>query len=166
MLDGTVKRLLIDRGPLSATELLKAAQESGSDLGPSGEEALLAELHGSAGGFTRLDDGRWAHIAEPGHRRVVTHRLTQPEIVHDALTITPDLVLIPALEDDSDLLRPTDRGTLTCAFPPWLETDPDDRPADAFDDNGSLQLPPGTLGDLNADEGDLVSLRITTRGVR
>ena len=42
----------------------------------------------------------------------------------------------------------------------------DDRPADAFDESGSLLLPPGTLGGLSVDEGDLVSLTITARGIQ
>ena len=164
---GTVERLLIDRGPLSAIELIEVVRESGVDLGTDAEEDLLTELYEVGDDFTRLASGRWAHVPTLVGGRMFTHRLTDLEIAHDVLTITPDLVAIPALPDDSGLLRLTDRGALTVAYPGWREAEPDDdRPADAFDELGSLLLPPGTLDDLRAGDGDLVGLRITARGIQ
>ena len=164
---GAIERLLIDRGPLSVGELLAAVQEAGFDLGPDAEERLLDELYESyADIFIRLMDDRWAHLTTLVDNRVFTHRLTNAEIVHDVLTISPDLVPILAVEEHSDLLRLVDGVQLTVAFPRWVEDAPeDDRPADAFDESGSLLLPPGTLNGLSVDEGDLVSLTITDRGI-
>src|SRR6478735_3457023 len=105
-LDGTLARLLTDRGPLSVAELTDAVGESGIDLGSDAEEELLTELYESAGdGFARLADDRWVYVPALVGGRVVTHRLTQPEIVHDALATIPDLALILALPDNSDQLE-------------------------------------------------------------
>ena len=66
------------------------------NLSPEAEQELLTEFYDSREEFARLADGRWAYVPPLVSGRLVTHRLTNPEIVHDVLTITPDLVLLLA----------------------------------------------------------------------
>jgi tetratricopeptide (TPR) repeat protein len=167
-LDETIVTILLDRGPLSLTELTDAVQESGFDLGTDPEEELLTELYDSAGGeFRPLTGGRWAYAPPLVSGRTMTHRLTELEVAHDVVSVTPDLALILTLPNDSDQLRLVDGGPLAIAYPRWLDPEPvdHDRPDDAIGQFGSVLLPAGTLAGLSAFEGDIVSLTITDRGV-
>lgn len=169
-MDQVLKEVLLDRGPLSLSELVEALQESelDLDLGPDPEEEVFEELSESVTEeFARLSGDRWAYLPGLVRDRVFTHRLTQAEIAHDLLSVSPDLVSLITLPPDSEMLQLVGGGAVSTAYPGLPGSGSADelaaRPIDQF---GSVLLPAGALAGLDVAPGNLVSVTITDDGVQ
>ena len=133
------------------------------DPGPA--EELLELLYDDLGtDLIPVPDGRSTRLPTLLRDRIFTHRLTDVEVEHDVLTISPDLEPILIMEDEA--LQLTDGELLHLAFSHHPQ-DPDQRtvPAEALDRAGRLVLPIGTLARVEAGAADLVGLQVGAEGI-
>ena len=126
-------------------------------------DVLLDELGDD---FILLQNDCWASLERLSDERVFTHRLTQTEIDHDSVAITPDLELLGLFESPVRHLELTDGSRLLLRFP-RVDTDAEESgpPAGAIDPEGSVLFPPGTLTGLAARIGDVLCVRLTDEGI-
>jgi hypothetical protein len=157
-------RILIEHGPLSEDDIAHRLGEMGfadpEDLLPR----LLNEIDCPA---VPLVDESWVWLPAVVAGRVFTHRVEAQEIAHDILVVTPDLDAITHLCEFEEYAHLADGSPVSVALPAFDEDVLDERgvPLDMVDDGGALVLPPGTLGDLDVADGDLVGLRLTPEGL-
>lgn len=157
-------RILIEHGPLAEDDIAHRLGEVGvanpEDLLPH----LLDEIECPA---VPLVDESWVWLPALIAGRVFTHRVGAQEIAHDILIVTPDLDPITHLCEFEEYAKLADGSPVSVAVPGFDEHVLDDRgvPLEMVDDGGAMVLPPGTLRDLNVEDGDLVGLRLAPEGL-
>jgi hypothetical protein len=158
--------VLTAQGPLTDDQLIAALQERGLDLGEFPVDTLeeaLEEVDGSVG---FLADGRWAWLPALLAGRTFTHRLTEFEIAHDLLSVTPDLVPVEPLLA-GDLAHLSDGTRVKSLLLPFDAEILDDRDV-ALDDlagDAYLLLPPGYLRERLIHPDDVIGLQVAADGV-
>jgi len=147
--------LLRETGPLAEQRWIELIVKRGiTDLGDA--EDLVEHLdHPMVGG---LVDGRMVAVDSLVDERVLTHRLSAPEIDHDILALEPDL------DPLTDLVEPSPGFAL--AYPGLDAQALDERGGPEQDRfrNGAVLLEPGTLAGRRP--GDLIGLRAEGGRVR
>jgi hypothetical protein len=93
---GVAARLLAERGPLEAAELGRALAEAGATRSRDTARTVAAAL-GPDTRFSRLDDGRWAHLPSVLDGAVLAHRLSGSEAAGEVVELDPDLTPIAPL---------------------------------------------------------------------
>ena len=103
------------------------------------------------------DGAGWAGVHAPARRR---------RVAHDLLTVTPNLDPITALCEHEQYQRLADGSPVHVVLAGFDEELLEQRgiPPEVVDPLGALVLPPGTLAALGVAEGDLVGVRLSTRG--
>jgi tetratricopeptide (TPR) repeat protein len=163
-----VRRLLTEHGALTEDQLLTALRAAGVDLGTDPAATLDTTLEDEGlNPAVPLLGGRWAWLPSLLAGRVFTHRLTDRELAHDLLDVTPDLAPVTTLLDSESFERLADGAPVAEVF---AEFDADllaerNIPADAVDVDGALLLPPGYLARLGVAAGELVGVRVTPTGL-
>ncbi|MDQ1320171.1 MAG: hypothetical protein QG655_1414, partial [Actinomycetota bacterium] len=115
-LAAAVHRLLAERGPSTASDLIDALSEAGIDLPPNSEDALADLLEEEDAPVMSLADGRWAWLPALLEGRIFTHRLTPQEAEHDAIGWDRDLSPVSFLTESPDYQRFSDGSPLVEAF--------------------------------------------------
>ncbi|MBI2704173.1 MAG: SEC-C domain-containing protein [Actinobacteria bacterium] len=160
-----LESILGARGPLDFDDLLEATIAD-IDLGAEPEYILNRVIRSTAAHLVaELPDERVAYLPALLDGRIFTHRVTATELEHDFLGLEPDLDPVWMFGDDPNFERLTD-GT------PIRNVDPDDDdvlaergiPYDTVPAGQALLLPDGHLERLGVGEGDLVGLRVTSKG--
>jgi tetratricopeptide (TPR) repeat protein len=155
-----IRQILTERGPLEEEQLYDALVAAQAPMGDEPEE-FFDDLTSSdeLGSVLPLTDGRYCWLPSVLQDRIFTHRLTEREIEHDLLEVTPDLDLpslltegphafglggvpMPVLFDVADL--PAGR----------------DIPQEAISAGGDFLLPAGTLSGLGVKPEELIGLRV------
>lgn len=166
-LAAAVHRLLAERGPSTASDLIDALSEAGIDLPPNSEDALADLLEEEDAPVMSLADGRWAWLPALLEGRIFTHRLTPQEAEHDAIGWDRDLSPVSFLTESPDYQRFSDGSPLVEAFVGMDDDVLAQRgvPATVDVGDGILLLPPGRLAALGAGSGDLIGIRVTPAGL-
>lgn len=166
-LAAAVHRLLAERGPSTASDLIHALSEAGVDLPPDAEDALADLLEDDDAPVTSLADGRWVWLPALLDGRIFTHRLTPQEYEHDAIGWDRDLFPVAFLTERPDYQRLSGGSPLVEAFAGLDDDVLAERGVPATIDvgDGILLLPPGRLAALGAGSGDLIGIRFTPDGL-
>jgi tetratricopeptide (TPR) repeat protein len=158
--------VLSDRGPLTDDQLVAELRDRGIELG----QFPVDELDDAFGALTApvvlLADDRSAWLPALLAGRTFTHRLTEAEIAHDLLFVSPDLVPVePLLAGDGlqlsdgtqmqSLLLPSDAEKLEERGVPL-----DDLPSDAV-----VLLPAGYLSGRHVRVDDVIGFQVTADGL-
>lgn len=166
-LGDVIAGVLTKDGPMTEDQLVAALHNGGVDLGVDPEDVLGEALDDSDGLLVQLDDERWASLPALLAGRVLTHRLTGPEVEHDILDPTLDFIVIDMLVERPEYQRLTDGSPVIPVVPPYYDDTLAERgiPADALGDLGAWVLPRGYLRDKGMGEGDVIALRVTDAGL-
>ena len=161
-----VHRLLAERGPSTAGDLIDALTEAGIAMPPDPAAALDELLENDIAPVLPLADGRWVWLPALLDGRIFTHRLTPLEAANDVIGWDRDLSPLSMLTDSPDYQRLCDGSPLIEAFAGLDDDVLAERGVPAAVDvgEGILLLPPGRLADLGADAGDLLGIRVTAGG--
>ncbi|MEB3070039.1 SEC-C domain-containing protein [[Mycobacterium] vasticus] len=155
--------ILAGHGPLAEDDIDEFLREAGVADPARALRRLRLRIDLPAG---QLVDGRWAWLPSLLAGRVFTHRVTEPEVGFDVLTVSPDLAPIAALcasatyqrlADGSavHLVTPGDEQLLSqLDIPEWL-----------FNHGDVLAFAVGTFERLGVDNGNLVGLRLGDAGL-
>ncbi len=167
ILAAAVRDLLTVRGPMGVDDILAELAPAGVDLGPEAEDILLGVLDGDDEPFDVLTDDRWAWLPALLDGRVVTHRLSGPEIAHDMLLWGPDLSPLSVLVGHAAYRRLSDGSPIADVSPLFDEEELAERgiPGDVLDELGALLLPVGRLAALGLTAGDLIGVRFGADGL-
>jgi hypothetical protein len=160
----TLARILAEHGPLHEDDIARRLRDSGVADPDIVLDELLDETECPA---RQLVDERWVWLPTLLAGRVFTHRLGADEIVHDMLTVTPDLDPITALCEHEQYGRYADGSVAQVVLAGFDDELLERRgiPAELIDPLGALILVPGTLEALGVAEGDLVGVRLTAQGL-
>ncbi len=160
----TLAAILTEHGPLDAEDIAERLDEAGIRDADHVIEDYLDEYSCPA---AELPDERWVWLPALLAGRVVTHRLTEQEITHDLLAITPDLDPILELCNHDGYREFADGAPVTIVLPDFDDLLLEQRgiPFELVDESGVLLLNPGTLTALGLSAGDLVGLRCTDDGL-
>ncbi len=158
-----LESILVEHGPLHEDDIAQRLH----DAGVEDPDAVVQEDLGETCPATQLVDGRWVWLPAVVAGRVFTHRLSPDEADHDVLTVTPDLDPITRLCDYEQYRQLADGSPVEIVLAGFDEEllEQRDIPPWVIDRNGALLLAPGTLAALDVDEGDLVGVRLTARGL-
>ncbi|MGO9509439.1 MAG: SEC-C metal-binding domain-containing protein, partial [Mycobacterium sp.] len=166
MLDPTtiVAEILAEHGPLHEDDIAARLRDGGVADADAVLEKALDEIDFPA---RQLADDRWVWLPALLAGRVFTHRLSADEAAHDALTVAPDMNPITALCEYEQYTRFADGSTAQVAMNDYDDELLEQRgiPPELADPAGALLLAPGTLAALGVAEGDLVGVRLDTRGL-
>ncbi|MGB9226665.1 MAG: hypothetical protein WCB80_26195, partial [Mycobacterium sp.] len=166
MLDPTtiVAEILTEHGPLHEDDIAARLRDGGVADADAVLEKALDEIDCPA---RQLADDRWVWLPALLAGRVFTHRLSADEAAHDALTVAPDLSPITALCEYAQYGHFADGSKAQVVMNDYDDEllEQRDIPAELVDPAGGLLLAPGTLAALGVDEGDLVGVRLDTRGL-
>ncbi|MHA6523356.1 SEC-C metal-binding domain-containing protein [Tessaracoccus sp. G1721] len=155
--------LLITHGPMAEAELRQELLASGHTLGDEEEwfEDLLMDTDPPV---MPIAGDRWVWLPAVLEGRTFTHRLSEDEVKHDVVVLTPDLAPVETLIGDAPHDRFTDGSDALVVYPPDDELD--DRGIDEHaQDSGVLLLERGRLAGLGLGAGDIVGLRVEPDGL-
>ena len=155
-----VPRLLAEHGPLHADEITQRLR----DMGEPVPERVVDEISYPVG---QLTEDRWVWLPAVLSGRVFTHRLSEDELTHDVLLVTPDLDPVTELCHHEQYQRFADGSQALLAIEAYDDELLEERdiPPELVGEGGGLLLTPGTLAGLDVAEGDLVGIRLTPDGL-
>jgi hypothetical protein len=158
--------VLTAQGPLTDDQLVAALRDRGIDLGEFPEETLEDAFDEVDRPVAILTDGRWAWLPALLSGRTFTHRLTEFEIAHDLLLVTPDLDPVERLlaGDDARLSDGTEVRSLLLPFDAEI-LDKRGVRVDDLDEDASLLLPAGYLRGRLVRPDEVIGLQVTADGV-
>jgi tetratricopeptide (TPR) repeat protein len=162
----SVAEVLAEQGPLTDDELVAELQDRGIDLGEFPDELLEIALDEVSAPVMPLADGRWAWLPALLAGRTFTHRITQLEVAHDLLLVTPDLVAAESLlvGDPARLSDGTEVRTILPIFDGEV-LDERGLSIDDIADDAVLLLPAGYLNGRRIRPGDVIGLLVTPGGL-
>jgi tetratricopeptide (TPR) repeat protein len=158
--------VLAARGPLTDDQLVAELRDRGIDLGDFPVDMLDDAFDEVSAPAVLLTDERWAWLPALLAGRTFTHRVTEVEVAHDLLFVTPDLA--PAeLLFAGDAARLSDGTQVRSLLLPFDAEVLHERgvPVDAIPDAAVLLLPPGYLSGRQIRPHDVIGLRVTADGL-
>ena len=162
----SVAEVLTARGPLTEDQIVEELRDRGIDLGEFPQELVADALDVEIAPVVFLSDERWAWLPALLAGRTFTHRLTELEVDHDLLFVTPDLVPADLLlfADDARL---SDGALVRSLVVPFDAEELGERgiPVDDIPDDEVLLLPAGYLGGRHIRPDDVIGLRVTDDGL-
>ena len=158
-----VSRLLVDHGPLDATEIVARLRADGVADPETVSREGLNEMVSPVG---QLVDDRWVWLPALLASRVFTHRLTADELTHDLLTVDPDLGAIAELchWEQFQVFADGSPASLVDGFDDDV-LDERGVPIAVVGEGSALLLSVGTLSALEVIVGDLIGIRLTDSGL-
>lgn len=160
----TLAKILTEHGPLDEDELARWL----SDVGVADPDAFIDEFFNEMDcPISQVVDERWVWLPTLLAGRVFTHRLDADEVVHDMLTVAPDLHPLTTLCEYEGYGQFVDGSPAQVAMSDYDDELLEDRniPEELIGEAGVLLLTPGTLATLGAAPGDLVGVRLTEQGL-
>ncbi|MDX1874533.1 SEC-C domain-containing protein [Mycolicibacterium sp. 120266] len=155
--------MLAETGPLSDDQIAERLRAAGV---ANPEDVINTALHQMNCPAGQLPDERWIWVPTVVRGRIFTHRVTAEELVHDIVTVTPDLAPLGNLCEHEPHNRFLDGTPATIAL---LDFDDDllevrGIPDEAVPEGGVLVLPPATMRTLGVTAGDLIGIRVDANG--
>ncbi|MDD7811571.1 SEC-C domain-containing protein [Mycobacterium sp. CSUR Q5927] len=160
----TLAAILTEHGPASTNDIADRLHEARIADPDDVIDELLTEYSCPA---RPLPDGRWVWLPALLAGRVFTHRLTEDELIHDLLAVSPDLDPIVGLCDHDGYAELADGSPVSVVVPGYDDELLEERgiPLDLVDEPGALLLAPGTLANAGLAAGDLLGMRLTDKGI-
>jgi hypothetical protein len=151
---------------LTEDQILAELRDRGIDLGEFPQELLADAFDEATAPVMFLADGRLAWLPALLAGRTFTHRLTELEVAHDLLFVTPDLVPADLLLFD-DAARLSDGTQVRSLLLPFDAERLGERgvPVDDLPDDAVLLLPADYLSGRHVRPGDVIGLRVTADGL-
>lgn len=159
--------ILAARGPLADDELFAELESRGVDLGPRPVDTWAEALDGEPDTqVVLLGDERWGWLPSLLVGRVFVRRVTETEVAHDLLFLTPDLTAAALLfeTEDARLLDGTPIELIVVPFEPDKLAERG-VPLEEVTDYEVVMLPAGYWGSKSVRSGDLIALRIAGDGL-
>ncbi|TDO35117.1 SEC-C motif-containing protein [Kribbella sp. VKM Ac-2527] len=162
----SVAEVLAARGPLTEDQIVAELRDRGIDLGEFPQELLEDAFDEAIAPVVLLADERWAWLPALLAGRTFTHRLTELEVAHDLLFVTPDLDPADLLLFD-DVAGLSDGTEVRSLLLPFDAEELGERgaPVDDVPDDAVLLLPAGYLSGRHIRPDDVIGLRVTADGV-
>ncbi|MCV7316152.1 SEC-C domain-containing protein [Mycolicibacillus parakoreensis] len=157
-------RVLIDHGPVARDDIKERLQADGVGDPHAVVDRYLNEIMLPA---AQLSDDRWVWLPTLLAGRVFTHRLTDTEIEHDMVTVTPDLNAITALCEHAGYQQLDDGTAIRTALAGYDDDALDERgiPRAVAEAGMLLLLAPGTLAARGLADDDLIAVSVGPRGL-
>ncbi|HVQ18352.1 MAG TPA: hypothetical protein VMT27_04870, partial [Actinomycetes bacterium] len=157
--------VLTARGPLTEDQLLAELRDRGVDLGEIPAETLEDAFDDAPAPAVLLTDERWAWLPSLLAGRTFTHPMTEAEVAHDLLFLTPDLAPAEPLFEGDDT-RLSDGTQVQLLVLPFAADLLGERGVlvDDIPDGTVLMLPIGYLSGRNIRPVDLIGLQVTADG--
>jgi hypothetical protein len=158
--------VLTARGPLPEDQLVAELRDRGIDLGENPVETLEDAFDDAPAPAVLLTDERWAWLPALLAGRTFTHRMTEAEVAHDLLSVTPDLAPAEPLFEGDDA-RLSDGTSVRSLVLPFDADRLEERGVlvDDIPDHAVLLLPTGYLSGRDIRAGDLIGLQVTPDGL-
>lgn len=156
--------MLAQSGPLPEDQIAERLRAGGV---PDAKDVIDTALHQMDCPAGQLPDERWIWVPSVVTGRIFTHRLTAEEIIHDAVTVSPDLAPLSILCEHAPHDHFADGTPAIIAMLEFEDELLEARgiPDEVVPEGGVLVLSPTTLRTLGVVAGDLIGIRIGPDGL-